>query len=1109
MTFKLRNPPKKADLTIDVRSNPNPVMVGANFTYTLTVTNLGPDRASSAGAGFNLPTGTRFVSCSSSVGYCSGPSPGKSGSVFASFGRLDPGGTATVSIVALAALQDSSYFSTAGVGSLTYDPDPLSNNRSHTVTVFRPNPNPLTQVSAMAAGGGHRLALKLDGSVLTWGDNFAGQLGDGTQDVLHSSDSRWAKIESVRSVAAGNSHSLAIKPNGNLWSWGANGAGQLGDGTTTDRPLPARVGGIANVRGVAGGLGHTIAVKEDGTVWTWGSNASGQLGNNTTTNRLTPAQLPSISGVTAVAAGFSHSAALRSDGTVLMWGENADGQLGDGTFSSKLVPTQVPGLTGVIAIAADGNFTIALKSDKTVWSWGSNNFGQLGDGTNANKNVPVQVTGLTNVNAIASGVTHCLALRSDGRVWAWGDNNNGRLGIGMDYSSQESQTRPLPVVVVSNAVAIDAGGMTSLALTANGTLFHWGAGNNVGYPQQANAGEARQILSTPSFNPDGGNYTSALSVTVSYPSPSVKISSFSVGTMHTAAVTADGKVYSWGGNNNGQLGGGPGLPSQSTIPVQAIGINGVAGVSAGGAHTVALKTDGTVWGWGNNESGQLGNGTGSTTPSPVRATGLTNIIAISAGIQHTLALRSDGTVWAWGNNTYGGLGNGAQNFSELSPVQVIGLTDVKAIAAGAESSFALKTDGTVWSWGRNLAGELGNGSSVASSPTPVQVSGLTNIESVATGVTFSLARRNDGTLWSWGSNIYGQLGDGTNELRRTPVKVAGLNNVVAVAAGGATSMARLSNGTVWTWGENFRGQLGNGTNVPWSYTPVQVSGLTNPTVIDMGGSHAGALASTGKFSLWGDNDFGQLGDGTTVGRLVPTEMTFFGFAPVIHYTTNGAEPTNDDPVIASGSSVRVDRNMVLKAKAFRDGFAPSAVKSGSYIINGTTAIQLSLSTYSGVENSGSLNLLVTRTGDTSGVASVNYATSDTAALTECNVVNGIASSRCDYATTVGMLRFAAGEASRTIVIPIVNDGYAEGNEAFSITLSNPVGATLGSFSTANVTIQDNETANGANPLDTVDFFIEQHYIDFLGRNSEPGRSGRVAQRFEQLRGDGGAAVRSD
>ena len=155
------------------------------------------------------------------------------------------------------------------------------------------------------------------------------------------------------------------------------------------------------------------------------------------------------------------------------------------------------------------------------------------------------------------------------------------------------------------------------------------------------------------------------------------------------------------------------------------------------------------------------------------------------------------------------------------------------------------------------------------------------------------------------------------------------------------------------------------------------------------------------------------------------------------------------------------------------------------IVNDDSEIQLSSAASSSSEADGSVAITVTRNGNTSTAATVGYATSDTASLTECTVTNGVASSRCDYATSIGTVNFAAGEASKNIFIPIVNDGYAEGNETFSITLSHPVGATLGSFTTATVTIQDNESVNGANPLDQVDFFIEQHYMDFLGRNAEP------------------------
>jgi alpha-tubulin suppressor-like RCC1 family protein len=205
------------------------------------------------------------------------------------------------------------------------------------------------------------------------------------------------------------------------------------------------------------------------------------------------------------------------------------------------------------------------------------------------------------------------------------------------------------------------------------------------------------------------------------------------------------------------------------------------------------------------------------------------ITAITRGNWHSLALTSDGTVWAWGRNSWGQLGNGTWNNSNV-PVQVSGLTGITAIAAGAAYSLALKSDGTVWTWGDNGDGQLGN-RTWDNSNLPVQVSGLTGITTIAAGDSHSLALKNDGTVWAWGYNRHGQLGNGTNKDSNVPVQVSGLTGITAIsAAGDSHSIALKNDGTIWAWGDNGDGELGNGTNKD-SNVPVQVSGLIGVTTI--------------------------------------------------------------------------------------------------------------------------------------------------------------------------------------------------------------------------------------------------------------------------------------
>jgi alpha-tubulin suppressor-like RCC1 family protein len=348
------------------------------------------------------------------------------------------------------------------------------------------------------------------------------------------------------------------------------------------------------------------------------------------------------------------------------------------------------------------------------------------------------------------------------------------------------------------------------------------------------------------------------------------------GAHHSLAVESDGTVRAWGMNNFGQLGDGTYV--SNNIPVQVSGLTNIASISAGLLHSVALKPDGTVWTWGGNEYGQLGDGTytrGENTP--VRVSGLTGVIDIDAWGWHNLAVKSDGTVWAWGRNIAGQLGDGTYTRSKNIPVQVNGLTGVIAIAAGGGHSLAVKSDGTVWAWGLNNFGQLGDGTNIRRKNIPVQVNGLTGVIDTAAGGLHSLAVKSDGTVWAWGRNNLGQLGDETNTSRNTPVQVSGFSNGttdIAIAAGSEHSLALKSDGTFWAWGGNVVGQLGNGTNID-SNIPVQVSGLTNVISIAAGETHSLALKSDGTVWAWGANWYGQLGDGTNTDRWTPVQAIGF------------------------------------------------------------------------------------------------------------------------------------------------------------------------------------------------------------------------------------------
>jgi alpha-tubulin suppressor-like RCC1 family protein len=344
------------------------------------------------------------------------------------------------------------------------------------------------------------------------------------------------------------------------------------------------------------------------------------------------------------------------------------------------------------------------------------------------------------------------------------------------------------------------------------------------------------------------------------------------GGFHSLALCKDSIVRAWGYNFFGALGNG--TTTDSNVPLTINSLTGVETVSGGVEHSLAIK-QGVVWAWGNNNYGQLGDGTTTTTgcrckTAPVMVSGLSGIVAVDGGNGHSLALDQNGVAWAWGRNDYGQLGEGT-TVDRYMPVQPFGLGPNMQISASGFHNLALKSDSTVWGWGRNQYGQVGDGSTT-DRHTPVQVSGLAGITAVAAGYTHSLALRKDGTVWAWGANDYGQLGNGTIVNSATPVQVSGLSGITAISCGYRHCLAVKNDGTVWAWGSNYYSQLGDGTGVMYKTTPVQVNGLGNITSVSCGQDHSMAIAADGSAWVWGRNDSGQLGDGTTVNKNTPAKL---------------------------------------------------------------------------------------------------------------------------------------------------------------------------------------------------------------------------------------------
>jgi alpha-tubulin suppressor-like RCC1 family protein len=350
--------------------------------------------------------------------------------------------------------------------------------------------------------------------------------------------------------------------------------------------------------------------------------------------------------------------------------------------------------------------------------------------------------------------------------------------------------------------------------------------------------------------------------------PAVLADATGVGTIIDDDALAPGSLWAWGAQTEYGLVGNGG-ETDLHVPTQIDAAHDWVDVDAASAHTIALRADGTMWAWGSNSDGQLGDGTTEdrTTPTPVSGGG--GWTAIVAGIDHSAALRSDGTLWTWGDNEKGQLGDGTTDDS-LVPKQIGADSDWVVVEAGAEFTLALKTDGTLWGWGYNDNGALGVGPP-AHYLVPSQVGADDGWATVSAGFGHAVALRSDGTLWTWGQNESGQLGDGSLFPAWFPEQVGTDDDWAAASAGYAHTVARKVDGGVWTWGWNMHGQLGDGTTSDRS-VPAQVSPPTTWRSVVAGGATNFAVAEDGTLWAWGYNNLGTLGDATTVNRKTPTQI---------------------------------------------------------------------------------------------------------------------------------------------------------------------------------------------------------------------------------------------
>lgn len=904
----------------------------------------------------------------------------------------------------------------------------------------------LSSVTSIAAGADHTLALRADGSIWTWGFNATGQLGDGSQTNRSAPvQATGLEGLTVVEVAGADGHSLARTDTGRIYAWGDNTYGQLGDGTIeTPRLTPAIVADAEYVTGIAAGGWHSAAVLSDGSVLCWGQGANGEIGDGTplfATIPIFPAEGPleairvAASGGTLATSG-GNTVVVTATGEVWAWGDNTDGQIGDGTTGlDRTTPVQimeagfVPKIGTPIFSVMPGTFTTEQSVSLSSVTPPTLTIRYTTDGSDptpsstAYAGTPISVNVSTTIKAktykgsaesnIATGIftlraaipvltpgsgdysssqsvtmstttsgasiryttdgtlptvssptyTSAISVNSSARVSAvafkagWSDSIPRTANYTLNFGTLATPTadQPAGTYVGSVTVGLSAAAGTTIRYTVDGSNP---TGTSAVYsaplaltttttvkarafkPDWNASGTltvAYTIAAVPaSFSPAGGTYSIGQTITLSSTTPNatihytldgsdptasaaavpsggaiyvgtftLKARAIATGTVLSAATSdsyvqsgsagtgavaggashslllkPDGSVWAWGANSSGQLGDTT-TTTPRKLPVQAATPSGVVAIAAGASHSLALTSGGLVYVWGSNASGQLGLGATPTfTSTPTQITSLSGVVAIAAGANHSLAVKSDGSVWAFGANASGQLGDGSTT-NRNTPVQVtvsagVNLGSAIKVGAGSSHSLAVKSDGTAWSWGLNANGQIGNGGTSSPQTRAVQVNSLTGVTAVEGGDKHSLARKSDGTGWAWGYNLYGQLGSGDNTLFTSPHDIVGLTGATSTLQAGLDFSVGLSaDWMVSTWGRS----VGLGTGSTSNSNVAEVLDSLPPMVaIGAGDSHVVAIAQDGSVWSWGLNASGQIGDGTTVERKTPVKIADANFA---------------------------------------------------------------------------------------------------------------------------------------------------------------------------------------------------------------------------------------
>jgi alpha-tubulin suppressor-like RCC1 family protein len=649
-------------------------------------------------------------------------------------------------------------------------------------------------------------------------------------------------------LATGDQNHLAIDKNGKVWGWGANSSGQLGDNSITSKCTPVSVAGTAKTFcKIDSGGNSSTGIDKNGKLWAWGENSSGQIGDGTTILKSTPVSVvgAALTRTFCHIAGYSTRLTIDKDGKVWAWGNNSYGTVGDNTTISKLTPVALGGATKTFCVIKVKNQALAIDKNGKLWGWGYNAHGQVGDNSVICKSTPVAVGGTNKTFCkIFTGLFNSYGIDKNGKLWSWGQNIASTYLLGNGNISCASALTPVAVggALANKVVCEIAGGRDyAFAIDSSGKVWSWGWNGYGGLG-------VPYITSITSPISIGGTIRTFCSIQMGYNSTILG--------QHAAGIDKNGQVWSWGYNSStGEYG-----DNSSTCKATPVCIAGAAKtfcfISSNGSNTVGIDKNGKVWGWGANSSGQLGNNTATGKCTPVSVAGTTKTFCkIATSGNHTMGIDKNGKAWGWGSNTNGRLGDNTIT-ARSTPVAVAGAAKTFCkIEAGAQGfTIAIDKNGKAWSWGNNSSNAyLGDGTTT-SRRTPVAVYGSKTFCEISTKLAHTMAIDKNGKVWGWGINSFGQLGNGSTIRAITPVGLLGANKTFCkIAAGLNFTVAIDKAGRLWSWGQNQYGQLANGTATSRS-TPVSVVGATKTFCQVMANGYSGfAIDKNGIIWGWGLN----------------------------------------------------------------------------------------------------------------------------------------------------------------------------------------------------------------------------------------------------------------